>query len=58
MRTCLPSYIQCWPMAEPVYGAMYLKPAGSDAGLCTIVVYARAPALSRVPRTSAIVEPF
>src|SRR5665647_415417 len=36
---------------------MYLKPAGSDAGLCTIVVYARAPTLSSVPRTSAIVEP-
>src|SRR5882762_1487740 len=37
MRTCLPSYIQCWPMAEPVYGARYLKPPGSDAGDATIV---------------------
>ena len=26
-RAC-PAYIQCWPMAEPVYGASHLKPAG------------------------------
>ena len=32
ISTCLPSYIQCWPMAEPVYGARYLKPAASDGG--------------------------
>lgn len=45
-------------MAEPVYGARYLKPAGSDAGAATIVVYSRAPASSRAPRTAAMVEPF
>ncbi len=28
-------------MAEPVYGAMYLKPAGSDAGAAMIVVYSQ-----------------
>lgn len=32
-------------MAEPVYGARYLKPAGSDAGAATIVVYSSAPAV-------------
>ena len=58
IRTCLPSYIQCWPMAEPVYGARYLKPAESEAGDATIVVYSSAPASSRAPRTAAIVEPF
>jgi hypothetical protein len=35
-----------------------LKPAESDAGAATIVVYSSAPASSRVPRTEAIVEPF
>ena len=58
MRTCLPSYIQCWPMAEPVYGARYLKPAGSEAGAATIVVYSIAPASSSAPLTAAMVEPF
>ncbi len=58
ISTCLPSYIQCWPMAEPVYGARYLKPALSDAGEATMVVYSIAPASSRAPRTAAIVEPF
>ncbi len=58
ISTCLPAYIQCWPMAEPVYGARYLKPAGSEAGAATIVVYSSAPASSRAPRTAAIVEPF
>lgn len=29
-------------MAEPVYGARYLKPAGSDAGAATMVVYSSA----------------
>ena len=33
-------------MAEPVYGARYLKPAGSEAGDATIVVYSSAPASS------------
>ena len=33
-------------MAEPVYGARYLKPAGSDAGAATIVVYSSAPSSS------------
>src|ERR1700691_2556419 len=45
-------------MAEPVYGAMYLYPAGSEAGAATIVVYSRAPASSSDWRTWAIVEPF
>src|SRR3954466_11571281 len=58
MRTCLPSYIQCWPMAEPVYGARYLKPAESEAGAATMVVYSIAPAAARVFRAAAIVEPF
>ena len=58
MRTCLESYIQCWPMAEPVYGARYLKPAGSEAGAATIVVYSMAPASSSAPFTEAMVEPF
>ena len=58
MRTCLPWYIQCWPMAEPVYGARYLKPAGSEAGDATMVVYSIAPYSSSAPLTEAIVEPF
>ncbi len=58
MRTCLPWYIQCWPMAEPVYGARYLKPAGSEAGDATMVVYSIAPYSSRAPFTEAMVEPF
>ena len=58
MRTCLPWYIQCWPMAEPAYGAMYLKPAGSDAGEWTMVVYSIAPAFSSDDFTSATVDPF
>ncbi|CAM5260177.1 hypothetical protein SHIRM173S_09583 [Streptomyces hirsutus] len=58
IRTCLPSYIHCWPMAEPVYGARYLKPAGSDAGAATMVVYSRAPFSSSARRTDAMVEPF
>ena len=37
---------------------MYLYPAGSEAGACTMVVYSSAPAASRVLRTSATVEPF
>ena len=37
---------------------MYLKPAGSEAGAATIVVYSRAPASSRAVRTPAIVVPF
>ena len=37
---------------------MYLKPAGSEAGAATIVVYSRAPACSSVERTEAMVEPF
>jgi hypothetical protein len=35
-----------------------LKPAASEAGAATIVVYSIAPASSSVPRTAAIVEPF
>ena len=58
MSTCLPLYIQCWPMAEPVYGAMYLKPAESEAGEATIVVYSMAPDSSRLCLTEAMVEPF
>jgi hypothetical protein len=54
----LPLYIQCCPMDEPVYGAMYLKPAGSDAGDATMVVYCSAPCASRVPRMLAMVEAF
>ena len=45
-------------MAEPVYGAMYLKPAESEAGEATMVVYSMAPASSRLWRTDAMVEPF
>ncbi len=45
-------------MAEPVYGARYLKPAGSDAGAATMVVYSSAPFSSSARRTDAIVEPF
>ena len=56
IRACLPWYIQCCPMAEPVYGAMYLYPAGSEAGAATIVVYSRAPFSSSAPRTEAIAE--
>ena len=41
-----------------MYGARYLKPAGSDAGAATMVVYAIAPFSSRAPRIVAIVEPF
>ena len=37
---------------------MYLKPAGSDAGAATIVVYSIAPASSSDCLTAAIVEPF
>ena len=58
IRTWLPSYIHFWPMAEPVYGASHLNPAGSDAGAATIVVYSSAPASSSDWRTPAIVEPF
>src|SRR5215211_8979875 len=58
ISTCLPSYIQCWPIAEPVYGARYLKPALSEAGDATIVVYSRAPASSSALRAAAMVEPF
>ena len=46
-------------MAEPVYGAMYLKPAESDAGEATMVVYSMAPALFQADCfTEAMVEPF
>jgi len=45
-------------MAEPAYGARYLKPAGSEAGEATIVVYSSAPLSSRVWRIAAIVEAF
>ena len=45
-------------MAEPVYGARYLKPAGSEAGAATIVVYSSAPRSASAPRIAAIVEPF
>ncbi|CKP10413.1 Uncharacterised protein [Mycobacterium tuberculosis] len=38
ISTCLPSYIQCWAIAEPVYGASHLKPADSDAAAATMVV--------------------
>ena len=37
---------------------MYLKPAGSDAGDATIVVYSIAPASSSDCRMEAMVEPF
>ncbi len=37
---------------------MYLKPAGSDAGDATMVVYSIAPASSRDWRIDAMVEPF
>ena len=45
-------------MAEPAYGAMYLKPAGSEAGALTMVVYYIAPVFSRFSRTSVTVEFF
>jgi hypothetical protein len=37
---------------------MYLKPAASDAGAATMVVYSIAPACSSEERIAAIVEPF
>jgi hypothetical protein len=37
---------------------MYLKPADSEAGAATMVVYSSAPASSRAERMPAIVEPF
>ncbi len=45
-------------MAEPVYGARYLKPAGSEAGDATMVVYSIAPRSSSVPFTAATVDAF
>ena len=45
-------------MDEPVYGARYLKPAGSEAGEATMVVYSIAPASSSVPLMEAMVEAF
>ncbi|CAB4789712.1 unannotated protein [freshwater metagenome] len=45
-------------MDEPVYGARYLNPAGSEAGDATIVVYSIAPASSSDALTDAMVEPF
>jgi hypothetical protein len=45
-------------MEEPVYGAMYLKPAGSLAGAATIVVYYSAPCASSVPPMPANVVPI
>ena len=45
-------------MAEPVYGARYFCPDGSEAGAATIVVYSMAPASSSDWRTWAVVEPF
>ena len=41
-----------------MYGAMYLYPAGSEAGDATIAVYSIAPASSSAWRTWAVVEPF
>ena len=58
MSTCLPAYIQCWPRAEPEYGARYLKPAGSEAGAATMVVYSIAPCSSSVALTDAMVLAF
>ena len=58
MSTCLPPYIQCWPIAEPAYGARYLKPAGSEAGEATMVVYSIAPRSSRMALVAAMVEAF
>ena len=46
------------PIDEPVYGAMYLKPAGSEAGDATIVVYSIAPCSSSTPLIEAMVEAF
>ena len=45
-------------MAEPVYGASHLKPAASEAGAATMVVYSIAPPSSRARFTLAIVVPF
>jgi hypothetical protein len=45
-------------MAEPVYGASHLKPAASEAGAATMVVYSIAPPSSSARFTLAIVVPF
>ena len=37
-----PLSIQCWPMAQPAYGARYLYGAGSPAEATTTTVYSRA----------------
>src|SRR3954467_7086257 len=58
ISACSPLYIQCWAIAEPAYGAMYLNDAGNDAGAATIVVYSIAPASSSEAWTCAIVEPL
>ena len=58
MRACSPFSIQCWPMAQPAYGARYLKGAGSEAAAATTTVYSRAPCDARVATVWAIEEPF
>ena len=57
--TCLPLYIQCWPIAEPVYGRDVLEAGrvrrrrGDDRG-----VLHRAGLFERLRGPAAIVEPF
>ena len=46
------------PMVTPAYGAMYCSGAGSEAEATTTVVYAIAPASSRIFTTWATVERF
>ncbi len=58
MRALSPCSIQCWPMAQPEYGARYLNGEGSEAGALTMTVYSSAPARSRVATVSATVEDF
>ena len=53
-----PLSIQCWPIAQPAYGARYLNTASSAAGALTTTVYSIAPCSSSVATVCATVEPF
>ena len=58
MSACSPFSIQCWPIAQPAYGARYLNGAGSVAGAATTTVYSIAPCWRSVSTVWATVEPF
>ena len=57
-RACCPLYIQCWPMAEPAYGAYICSAGAAEAAALTTTVYSMAPCSSRVATISATVEAF